>query len=506
MGNIELKVKPSDRFQESKPLPYDPKFSPDSKEIEQYLLASVIKFPRCFDMIKENNLGQYFLGEQLNIHIYKGVSNFYDKKPDYELTEDVLWNELVTMYPQLSSREHLHRPYLKNLYKLEMQENWIIAQIEEWGARVKMYHDMERIKEMLDSRRITEAKNYMFDASTQGGDATTRKDLMNLTAEEWVESMETAGDLICPTGITALDKTLKGIFREEVFVIFANLNVGKSYCCEYMAAEAVMKGKNVLYFDFEMSENRLLERFFKIFYGSEIGEMDDKRETYGYNSEGKSEPQYLEVISKENKKRLESLLFMLKHHKNSELGLIAQPTRSFSIADIEREIKRFELTHKAYPDIIFIDPFYNLSFKGHHTQEGRTIGLGILIDKLKELSVKHRCGVVVTHQANREGAKGNQKNKLGVEYTSASYEIAQKVDTMIALTQNEEQQKFGIVNISVERSRHSQKYTDVTVFHNLALGKFHQYSIEGKAANNHEINEAYKEVDKNLEEDWETRG
>ena len=62
----------------------------------------------------------------------------------------------------------------------------------------------------------------------------------------------------CPTGITQLDQKDildGGLGRGEIGVVTANTGVGKSHWLVEMGAEALRRGKNVVHYTFELSEN-----------------------------------------------------------------------------------------------------------------------------------------------------------------------------------------------------------------------------------------------------------
>ena len=67
------------------------------------------------------------------------------------------------------------------------------------------------------------------------------------------------------TGLSDLDRMLKGIRRKELTAVGARPSVGKSAFCQQIAMEVAKQGEKVLYFPLEMSTVAMTERMFARF-------------------------------------------------------------------------------------------------------------------------------------------------------------------------------------------------------------------------------------------------
>lgn len=179
-----------------------------------------------------------------------------------------------------------------------------------------------------------------------------------------------------PTGFAEIDKLMYGGLStvEELLLIVARTNSGKTWLCTKMMESAQKHGFPVLYYSPEMQSAYMGTRF-------------DTWRTHVENSQlfqGKYTDQYLSYLDKLSKE--ETSAFVLEDKD--------MPSGSVNVPGIERIVRRHEIK------LVIID---GLSYMSdiHRADTDYIRYKNICLDLFK-MSKKYGCAVVIAMQANRE--------------------------------------------------------------------------------------------------------
>lgn len=230
----------------------------------------------------------------------------------------------------------------------------------------------------LGSGDITQAWAYLSRQCDKAAELDQSKpmDLIKDAKQRSDEVLEYSKQTRIPTGFAEIDKLMYGGLStvEELLLIIARTNSGKSWMCVKMMESAQKAGFPVLYYSPEMQASYLGTRF------------DTWRGHYQNSQlfQGRYTEQYLDYLNKLSQE--ETSAFVLEDKDMSSGDVNTQGLEAF--------VKRHGIK------LLIID---GLSYMTD-TKRGDTDYIrykNICLDLFK-LSKKHRCAVVVALQANRE--------------------------------------------------------------------------------------------------------
>lgn len=242
------------------------------------------------------------------------------------------------------------------------------------------------------------------------------------------------------TGFKGLDKTMGGIGSTELVTVIARQGEGKSWAMLYMAANALMQGKDVCFLPLEMSitqvgfrlhvilqhllKNRVKERF----HG--IDEVLNHNLTTGSSYDLASYKQFLQLMEEE----VPGKLILTENPGKINPGSI--------MAKMDE--------HK--PDILFVD-YLTLMQSGGNNQDGWQ-EIKQLTQELKRLAMNQECPIVIAAQANRMAAARNGPPELtDIAFGDA---IGMDSDRVISLKQHSNKVTQG----RLIKNRHGEGRTD----------------------------------------------
>lgn len=230
----------------------------------------------------------------------------------------------------------------------------------------------------LGSGDITQAWAYLSRQCDKAAELDQSKpmDLIKDAKQRSDEVLEYSRQTRIPTGFAEIDKLMYGGLStvEELLLIIARTNSGKSWMCVKMMESAQKAGFPVLYYSPEMQASYLGTRF------------DTWRGHYQNSQlfQGRYTEQYLDYLTKLSQE--ETSAFVLEDKDMSSGEVNTQGLETF--------VKRHGIK------LLIIDGLSYMS----DTKRGDTDYIrykNICLDLFK-LSKKHRCAVVVALQANRE--------------------------------------------------------------------------------------------------------
>jgi replicative DNA helicase len=218
-----------------------------------------------------------------------------------------------------------------------------------------------------------------------------------------------------PTGFSEIDSDINGMQRgEELIVLFARTNMGKSWIAEAMATYVTEQGYRVGYFSPEMSAQSIGYRFDTL-HGNVpnsavlLGRFDDDFTLEQYN-------EYADGVEK-----LTGKMYVTKP-KDFQ--------RKVTVSKLRNWIQNRKL------DLLIVDGIKYLTDERKERGDSVTTSLTNISEDLMELSIELRLPIVVVVQANRGGVV--EKNSLDtpdLENIRDSDGIAQNASIVFALRQ-----------------------------------------------------------------------
>lgn len=227
-----------------------------------------------------------------------------------------------------------------------------------------------------------------------------------------------------PTGLEALDQ--KGILngglgRGEIGVITAPTGVGKSHMLVNLGAAAVKKGKNVIHYTFELTENATGLRYDSnicMIPSNEVPERSEEvREAYS-EMEGLGR-----IIIKE------------------------YPTGTATVQTLRSHIEKLSL--KGFiPDLLVID--YADIMRSSRQYESMRHELKKVYEDLRNLAMEKNIPIWTASQSNRDSASSDI---VGLENMSESYGKAQVADVVVSISRKPAEKASGLGRLYVAKNR-----------------------------------------------------
>ena len=309
--------------------------------------------------------------------------------------------------------------------------DYLVAQIKKNRQHIILLETFNKIRD-LGSEDVSEAWRYIANQVevVQQLDATKPMDIVHQAKERAQQIIDFNKSARIPTGFPEIDKLMYGGLStvEELAIVFARTNTGKSWVCSKMMESAQKHGFPVLYYSPEMQASFLATRF------------DTWRQQFR-NSElfqGKYSEEYLNYINE-----LESSdtpAFVLED-KDAADGVV-------NVKLLRTLVKRYKIK------LLIID---GLSYVEDSVKnEADHIKYKNICTDLFRLSKQYGCAVVVAMQANRatrENSTEEGKESFPTLYNLESSDHPGRISTQaFALRQVWDKH---ILDIRMEKSRNA---------------------------------------------------
>lgn len=227
-------------------------------------------------------------------------------------------------------------------------------------------------------------------------------------------------------GFQELDDLWHGIQRgEELIVIVARVNQGKSWTLAKMCTHVWQIGYNVGYISPEMSASSIGYRFDTLYKNfSNKGLMWGREEV--------SEADYAEYIKE------------LKTRKNKfEVATPLDFDRRITISKLRKWIKQYKL------DLVAIDGLTYLTDERGKRGDTKTTSLTNISEDLMNLSIEMKIPIMVVVQANRGGIKDDVEEVPELENIRDSDGISFNASKVLSIKQS----KDGVLTMQIKKQR-----------------------------------------------------
>lgn len=246
--------------------------------------------------------------------------------------------------------------------------------------------------------------------------------------KQFVDRKTNQDEWFFTTGFEELDDLIHGIQREEeLFVIFARTNQGKSWILEKICTHVWELGFNIGYISPEMGSKSVGYRFDTLYKN-----FSNKGLMWGKDTI--DEAQYREYI--ENLKQ-----------NNENRFITATPVdfdRKITVTKLRNWVKEYEV------DILAIDGIKYLSDERYKRGDNLTTSLTNISEDLMALSIELHIPVLVVVQSNRSGVVDDSADDTpDLESIRDSDGISHNASKVLSLRQT----KDGILKMGIKKSR-----------------------------------------------------
>lgn len=243
---------------------------PYSVEAEQSVLGAILIDPNCLSEVAVSLNAEYFYIPQ-HKEIYKTISSMY------ELSQSI---DFVTLLEKLKSNgvydEAGGKAYISQLVQSVTSSANVLTHIaiikERYYARSLMNAAQNIIKDInegeMDSGKLIDNAEQSIYEIRQGREVSGLTHIKSVIETETYDRLakmnnpETRNDYIgIPTGISALDKVIGGLYKSDLIVLGARPGMGKTaFALNITRNVAINSRKTVCFFSLEMSRDQLAQR------------------------------------------------------------------------------------------------------------------------------------------------------------------------------------------------------------------------------------------------------
>ena len=245
--------------------------------------------------------------------------------------------------------------------------------------------------------------------------------------KQYLERKDKQKNYFFTCGFEELDDIIHGIQREEeLFVLFARTNQGKSWVLEKMCTHVWQIGYNVGYISPEMGAASIGYRFdtlYKNFSNKDLmwGKSDIDTDEYA---------QYIDELKQKQNK-----------------FIVATPNdfaRRITVTKLKNWIKQYKL------DLVAIDGITYMTDERFKRGDNKTTTLTNISEDLMSLSMEMKVPVLIVVQANRAGvAQDDNDGTPELDTIRDSDGIAMNASKVISIRQT----KDGILKLEVKKQR-----------------------------------------------------
>lgn len=385
--------------------------------------------------IYEDNLftPDYFIGYEKEIQFILDHKEKYGNVPDKETFLFHFTNEEGKTSIQLVEVNESDR-YLIDTIREEYLYYKSVPVIQKAADLLKT-NSNEAVEYIMSNSELLQP-NY----SLGGIDIISQADFR---LKEYKERQEDQSSWFLESGFKELDEIIHGLQRgEELFVLFARINQGKSWVLEKICTHVWQTGFNVGYVSPEMSASNVGFRFDTL-----LKNYSNKDLMWGNKHE--SDISYEDYIND------------LKTKNNK--FIVATPLdfeRKITVSKLRNWVKQYKL------DLIAIDGITYMSDERGSLKDNKTTKLTNISEDLMSLSMELKIPVLVVVQANRNGA--GDEGTLELETIRDSDGIAANASKVISIKQKVNQ----VLELCIKKQRNGPVGGKLTYSWSIDTGEF----------------------------------
>ena len=310
-------------------------------------------------------------------------------------------------------------------------DRYLVDTIREEYLYYKSVPVVQKVAELLKSD-ANAAAEYMLQAMKEL-QPTYRSGGIDIIAEaqerydQFIERREHQDEWFFTCGFEELDELIHGIQREEeLFVIFARTNQGKSWVLEKMCTHVWQIGFNVGYISPEMGASSVGYRFDTLY-----NNFSNKGLMWGKDDVEESD--YKDYIEE------------LKQKQNK--FIVATPNdfdRKITVTKLKNWIQQFDL------NLVAVDGITYMTDERFQRGDSKTTQLTHISEDLMSLSMEMKVPILIVVQANRGGVvQDDDEGTPELETIRDSDGISHNASKVISIRQT----KDGILKMEVKKQR-----------------------------------------------------
>ncbi len=325
----------------------------------------------------------------------------------------------------------------------------------EFCRRMELKSALEKCVDLVAQNNYESVVDVIRKAITIGGESSPGMDLENdVEARYTVNNRNTIS-----TGIPELDERRilnGGLGKGELGIVVAPTGVGKSHALVHLGSEALLQGKNVLHYTFELRESATGIRYDSHLLNISSTDCPDNKDK-------------ISQFYKDNSGQLGRL--KIKHY----------PTSTITCNQLRAHVEKC-FSEGFRPDMIIVD--YAGIMRSSERSDLLRLEMKRVCEELRSFADELACPLWTAIQSNKEGAEAEV---VDLSNMAESYAQAHVADFVIGIGRKSQNKSTGIGKMFVAKNRNGMDGIEFTIHIDTARSKIRVLTAED-VTNNGEPN------------------
>jgi len=300
----------------------------------------------------------------------KLIKNYREKYPEHPSEDRMKAIVRTEISEELESVQTRVRDFLARIYRADIDgSDYVKATALDFCRKQNLKKAMLKSVKLLEDHSFDEISSVINEAIVLGSDSNFGHDYVKDFEQRFLESSRNP----VATGWEEIDRiTDSGLGKGELGVVIAPTGAGKSMALVHIGAQALIAGKNVIYYTLELSDTVVGSRFDSCITNVPLDELKGFKEDIYEKIQG-----------------LEGKLIVKEY-----------PTKSSSPVTLKNHLEKV-IKRGFNPDVIIVDyadllrPTSGLREKRHE--------LETIYEQLRGLAQEFKCPIWTASQTNRSG-------------------------------------------------------------------------------------------------------
>ena len=350
----------------------------------------------------------------------KRIMSYRDKYPEHPSEDRMKIIVRSELSDELEAVQKQVRDFFARIYRNEVEgSDYIKSTSLDFCRKQNLKKAMLKSVKLLENHSFDEISNVINQAIVLGSDSNFGHDYIKDFEQRF---MFKSRDPVA-TGWPQIDKiTKQGLGNGELGVVIAPTGAGKSMALVHLGAQALIAGKNVIYYTLELSDTVVGSRFDSCITNVPLDSLNSFKEEIH-----------------EKIQELEGKLIVKEH-----------PTKSASPVTLKNHLEKV-INRGFKPDVIIVDyadllrPTSGLREKRHE--------LETIYEQLRGLAQEFNCCLWTASQTNRSGLNAEV---ITMESISEAFNKCFVADFIFSISRTAEDKLASTGRIFVAKNRNGQ--------------------------------------------------
>jgi len=424
-------------------------FSRYGKHFQETLAFLLLRDRTFCDRMSEVIKEDYFETKYLKVfsNILLSYREKYKTHPSIDTMTTLLRTapeiEVETEVVQKQVREFFARAYTENIAD---DAQYVMDTAIDFCRRQIVKEAMLKSIKLVQTSSFDEVSKVLNDALKAGGDQDDTYDYL-LDLEKRFE--ENARSCIS-TGWKPVDVILGGgIAKQELTIVLARTNVGKSFVLVHLGAQALLTDLDVAHYCLEMSAENTALRYDSLLTDIPMNDLKSEKEV------------------------VRGIVSNIK----GKLVLKTYPTKSATTQTIRNHLERLKM-RGFKPDVVVVD-YGDLLKSLHPSKEAVRHDLSSIFEELRQIAQIYDCAVVTASQSNRSASSDDL---VTMESIAESYGKVWCADTVLSLSRNQQEMETNSGRLYIAKSRSGRANVVFQAFIDWSRAKIQVFDREQSVA------------------------